>query len=458
MSLQLRPTVLTVSVCLALAACAPITGTNTTPESVVQTTNQQLATLKTNRAPLQAAWWQKFNDPLMTALIQEAWQANPDIISTQASLRAARAQGVVAGASLLPTVSSGSSLQTSNGGGSKTGMSLGVDASWELDLFGGNRLSNVATQNEVKAAEAGYEDVKASLAAEVASAYVNLRLAQARLGVAQQNIKSRKDAANLTKLRQQAGLSSGLDVEQSKLSLGQTEGQIPSMEGAIARAKHALAVLTGKTPTALDQRLKVTKPIPNATGRLTPEIPANALRQRPDIRAAEYRIVAAKARVGEAQAALYPKFSLSGSLGLSGANLGNLLNVNNLTSSLANSISAPLFDGGRLKQQVVMQESAYDQAVAAYQKSILTALQDVANNFVTLATLQKQQPLLAETLQFARNAEHLARLSYNAGTADFQNVLDAQRSVLDAQEGLLSAQAEYSLALISLYKTVGGSW
>ena len=134
------------------------------------------------------------------------------------------------------------------------------------------------------------------------------------------------------------------------------------------------------------------------------------------------------------------------------------MDINNLARSLLTSISAPLFDGRRLQQRVVVQDAAYEQAVAAYKKAVLAALQDVANHYSMLAALQKQQPLLAQNLQLARSAENLARLSYNAGTADFQNVLDAQRSVLSAQESLLSAQADYSLALISLYKAVGGSW
>ncbi|MFM2320143.1 MAG: hypothetical protein RLZZ215_2764, partial [Pseudomonadota bacterium] len=209
MSLRFRSAVLTVSVCLALAACAPMTETSKLPDTAVQIANKPLATATTRRAPIQAAWWQKFNDPLMTALIQEAWQANPNLAAAQASVKSARAQGVIAGASLLPSLSSSGSARTANGSG--TSLAAGMDASWELDFFGANRLANVAAQSELKAAEASYEDVKASLAAEVASAYVNLRLAQAHLGVAQQNSRSRKETVNLTGLRQQAGLSSGLE-------------------------------------------------------------------------------------------------------------------------------------------------------------------------------------------------------------------------------------------------------
>ena len=456
MCLKLNRAFLAVSISLSLTACAPSVVVNPSLDKTVQANTQALLPKTLNRAPIQAAWWQKFNDPLLTALIQEAWQANPSMISAQASIKAARAQGVIAGASLLPSLTASGSARTAKGSG--TSLSSGMDASWELDLFGANRLATSAAQSDLKATEASFEDVKASLAAEVASAYVNLRLAQARLGVEHQTNRSRQETVKLTSLRQQAGLSSGLEVEQSKLSLGQTEAQLPALEGAVSKAEYALAALTGKPPEALHQRLKVAKPIPNASGRLVAEVPTNALRQRPDIRAAEYRVMAASARVAESKANLNPQFNLAGSLSLAGKNLGDLFDINNLARSLLASISSPLFDGGRLKQQVVIKDASYEQAVADYQKTILAALQDVANSFASLVALQKQQPILAQNLKLARSTENLARLSYTAGTTDFQNVLDAQRSVLSTQESLLSAQAEYSLALISLYKAVGGAW
>ncbi|WP_020395913.1 efflux transporter outer membrane subunit [Thiolinea disciformis] len=456
---QTQKSAFTLLVCLALSACtslnpANLTATGTDPE-VVKVTNTLLPRTET-RTPIQAAWWQKFNDPLMTSLIQEAWKANPDLASAQASVKAARAQGVIAGASLLPSLSGSGSIRDSKGSG--TSLTAGMDASWELDFWGANRLAATAAQRDAQATQASYEDVKASLAAEVASAYVNLRLAQASLSSSRQSNKSRLETVNLTNLRKQAGLASGLDTEQARLSLGQTQAQLPALEGSVQRANYALAALTGKAPNALEKQLAAGKPIPNAKGRLNPQIPANALRQRPDIRAAEYKVAAASARVDEAKANLYPNFNLGGSLGLSGLNVGDLLDTTNLARSLLASISAPLLDGGRLKQQVVVRDANYEQALATYQKTLLGALQEVANALATLASIQKQQPILNQNLQLAKSTENLARLSYNAGTADFQNVLDAQRSVLSAQDSVLSAQANYSLALISLYKAVGGAW
>jgi NodT family efflux transporter outer membrane factor (OMF) lipoprotein len=391
----------------------------------------------------------------MTSLIQEALQANPDITTAQASLRAARAQRIIAGASLLPSLSSGASARRSGGNDS---YGANIDASWEADIFGGNHLADKAAAADLQATQASLEDVKASLAAEVASAYVNLRLAQARLDSSNQSLASRSETVRLTKLKQQAGLASGLDVEQADLSFGQTQAQIPALENTVTQSQYALATLTGKAPGALLNRLDAVEPIPVIGNQLADNIPANALRQRPDIRAAEYKVTAASLRVGEAKANLYPSFNLGGSLSLSSLSLTDLLDTSSIARSLLASISAPLFDGGKLKQQVIAKDAAREQAVASYQKTILGALQDVANSFSTLQSLRQSQPMLANNLTLARNAEKLAQLSYDAGTADFQSVLDAQRNVLSAQDSLLAAQAQNTQTIISLYKAVGGAW
>jgi outer membrane protein TolC len=216
--------------------------------------------------------------------------------------------------------------------------------------------------------------------------------------------------------------------------------------------------MTGKEPQALQSRLAAAKPIPVVAVQAAATIPANAIRQRPDIRAAEYKVQAASLRVGEAKANLYPSFNLGGSLNASSVSVADLFDPANVARSLLASISAPLFDGGKLKQQVESRDAAREQAVASYQKAVLTALRDVANAFASLQANRQQQPVLQNNVTLARSAEKLAQLSYDAGTADFQNVLDAQRSVLSAQESLLAAQADNTQAVISLYKAVGGAW
>ena len=449
-----KPRILLTSlaVCLALGACTPAASVRDT--ATPNTTRVQVADAVA-RQPIQAAWWQRLNDPLMTALIQESLQASPDIKTAQASLRAARAQRSIAGASLLPSLNTGASTSRRSGSDS---YSANLDASWEADIFGSNRLATQASNADLQATQASLEDVKASLAAEVASAYVNLRLAQARLAVSRQSLATRDETVRLIDLKQQAGLASGLEVDQAKLSLGQTQAQIPALENSVTQSQHALAILVGKEPSALNTRLAAAKPIPVAGSQFFNNIPANALRQRPDIRAAEYKVTAAALRVGEAKANLYPSFNLSGSLGLSSLSLVDLLDTSSIARALAASVSAPLFDGGRLKQQVEAKDAAREQAVASYQKAVLGALQDVANALSSLQSLRQQQPLLVKNVELARSADELAQLSYDAGTDDFQNVLDAQRAVLSAQESLLSAQADNTQAIISLYKAIGGAW
>lgn len=438
-------------VCMVLSACMPANSVR--DHATVAPAIALPAGVNLTRTPVQAAWWQRFGDPVMTALIQEALQANPNIATAQANLRSARAQRLIAGAALLPGLSAGGSARRS-GGSDNYGMTL--DASWEADVFGGNRLAARAATVDELAAQASLEDVKASLAAEVASSYVNLRLAQARLGINRQSLASRAETVRLTQLKQQAGLTSSLDVEQANLSLGQTQAQIPDLEKTITQNQHALAILTGKAPQALQARLSGGTVIPNPSINI--HVPANVIRQRPDIRAAEYQVVAAGLRVGEAKSNLYPSFNLGGALGLSSLSVADLLDTGSITRSLLASISAPLFDGGKLKQQVEVRDAARAQAVASYQKTVLSALQDVADNFVALGALQQQQPLLDGNVATARSAEQLAQLGYEAGTTDFQNVLDAQRSVLSAQESALDARAARTLAIINLYKAVGGAW
>ena len=391
----------------------------------------------------------------MTSLIEEALQANPDIKTAQASLRSARAQTVIARSNLLPTLSASGSAGRSSG---EQRYGAGLDASWEADIFGSNRFASNAAEADLKASQASLEDVKASLAAEVASAYVNLRLAQARLKVSQQSLASRVETSRLISLKQQAGLASGLEEELAKLSLGQVKAEIPALENSISSSQHALALLLGKEPQVVKSRLSSIKPIPAASLNLAKNIPANAIRQRPDIRAAEYQITAAELHVGVAKANLYPSFNLSGSLSYSSVKLSDLIDPANLARSLLASISAPLFNGGNLRQQVIVQDAAREQAVANYQKTVLIALQDVANAFASLQSYARQTPLLQNNIKLAQSTERLSNLSYNAGTDDFQTVLEAQRTVLTSQQSLLSAQAEQSLALISLYKAVGGAW
>lgn len=450
-----KPLAVIVCILLSVSACSNTTvpaGTGKAPPASIVPSEHIVAT--SARQPVQANWWQQFGDAQLTALINQALQSNPDISTAQASLKSARAQSSIASAGLLPSLSAAGSGRHNSDNNS---FSASVDASWEADIFGANKLASQSANVDVQAAQAGLQDVKASLAAEVARNYVALRLAQARLSTAQQNLKSREQDSQLIRARQQTGQVSGLEVDQAQLSVNQIRAQLPALQNTVTQSQQALATLTSQSAAAVQAQLRVSKGIPLARYQLA-NVPAEALRQRPDIRAGEYQVQSAALKVSAAQANLKPSFRLGGSLSLSSLKLTDLLDSGSLARSLLASVSAPLFDGGQLQQQVVIRDAAYQQALAAYRKALLLAVEDVANSFGSLQSLRQQKPLLADNLKLAKNAERLAQLNFDAGRDNYQTVLDAQRTVLSSQEALLAAQADETQSMISLYKAVGGAW
>jgi NodT family efflux transporter outer membrane factor (OMF) lipoprotein len=334
----------------------------------------------------------------------------------------------------------------------------GLDASWEPDIFGGRRSALNATEADAKAFEASLGDAQVSVAAEVALAYIQLRGQQAQLGIARTNLASQQETLQITDWRAQAGLITSLEVEQARTAAEQTSAQIPTLETTIAKTRNALSVLTGQRPEALNMLLAESQPVPQAAIGLAQNIPAHTLRQRPDVRAAEHRISAALARVSVAQAARYPGFSISGSLGLNALTLGALTNGASVVNSLLGSVSVPLFDGGAAKSQVLAQEAVLEQARASYQAVVLTALKDVEDALAALKGDRTRQIHLQGAATAAGNADLLAQQRFKSGLIDFQTVLQTQRTLLTAQDSVASASADISADHVRLYKALGGGW
>ncbi|TLM78356.1 efflux transporter outer membrane subunit [Microbulbifer harenosus] len=402
-------------------------------------------------------WWQRFDDPLMVDLVGEALAANPDLRSAQAALRAAHAQGVIAGAALQPELSGSSSVSRSD---DQSRYGAGLSASWELDLFGANRDSARAAGEDIQASSASLQDAQISLAAEVASSYIDLRRAQAQADILKRNLAAQRETAELIEARYQVGLDSELELTQTRLSLGQLLVQLPAQESAVSQSMHALAILSGAEPDALNARLQQPAGVPYVAQPLAAEsdIAADLVRRRPDLRAAEHNVAAAGYRRDAAEAARYPSFRLAGGLDFSSLDAADLFDSASMARSLLGSISVPIFNSGRLKQQVTVRDAQYDQAVNSYQKTLLAALAEVADAFATLESSEQRIPQLSENLTLARNAQQLAFSRYQAGAVNFQTVLDAQRQVLSAEQNLLEVRAENSLAAIGLYRALGGSW
>ncbi len=409
-------------------------------------------------------WWQSLNDALLSELVGEALLASPDLRSAQARLREARARRTVAASDRFPSVtafgnaSRSQSSEELGGGDTRDFFSAGFDASWELDVFGGVRRSVEAAEADLESAEASLYDTRVSLAAEVALNYVEVRTRQILIAIARANLDTQSETLQLTDWRAQAGLVSSQDVEQARSNREQTRAQIPALEILLAEAEHRLDILLGQPPGELHARLASAGPLPAVPEQLAVGIPADALRQRPDVRAAERRLAAETARVGVAEAARYPAFNLSGSIGLEALTLGALGNSGAATSSLFAGITAPVFNAGRLRAQVEIRDAVREQAVVAYEQAVLLALQEVENALVALSRNRERTEALANAAEAARNAAALARQRYGAGLIDFQSVLDSERSVLVLEESLASSRANGVQELVRLYKALGGGW
>ena len=415
-------------------------------------------------AVLLARWWHGFGDPVLDRLVADALAANLDLAQARARLREARARRGVAGAALAPSVDaslSGSRSRSSGQSGSGSTRELysaGFDASWELDVFGGVRRSVEAAQADLEASVESLSDTRVSLAAEVALNYIDLRTAEQRLAIAEESIAYRGENHQIIRWRQQAGLVSELDLAQATTDLESTRAVLPPLRTAVTEAKNRLAVLLGRNPGELESLVHADRPIPLAAGEIVAAIPADTLRQRPDVRVAERRLAAQTARLGEAEAARYPSFRLSGSLGLEALELDALADRGANTHSLFGGITAPVFNAGRIAANIEIQDALVEQARLAYRAAVLAALEEVENALTAVANTDARRVKLAEAAAAARTTLAIAEYRYASGLADFLSVLDAQRTQLSLDEQLAGSTGELARAQARLYKALGGGW
>ena len=446
---------------LLLSGCASLRPASPAQPDAPVPANWSASTATTSATPASLArWWTRFNDPTLSALVEQALVANTSVKSAQAALAQARAQRDVQAAQQGPSLGASASARRGKSGGQDASNSFqaGFDASWEPDVFGGNRSATEASEADARAAATSLANVQVSLAAEVAVNLIELRGLQARLAIAQSNLAAQTETLQITRWRAQAGLAASLDVEQAVAASEQTAAQLPALQTSITQLLNALAVLTGQAPGSLHTSLGPSAPIPQPAADLALAFPAETLRQRPDVRTAELRVAAALARVAVADAARYPSFRLSGSLGLSALTLGTLTNGASVVNSLLASVSLPLFDGGASEAQVRAQQAAMEQARQAYQAALLSALQDVEDTLVSLQGNRERLARLQAASQAAANADLLARQRFESGLIDFTTVLSTQRTLLSAQDSVASTQASLSADHVRLYKALGGGW
>ncbi|MCK9543117.1 MAG: efflux transporter outer membrane subunit [Novosphingobium sp.] len=420
-------------------------------------------------------WWRNFNDPVLESLVARAQVGNLDLAQAVARLRQAREALVVSQASLLPslgasggysrtetlrggdrTVTLPDGTVTTTGGGGRSNFSLGLDASYQADLFGGVGRAVEAGRADYLRAGFDYATVLLSVESEVARNYVLARVYQAQLANARQNLAIQDDNLEIAGFRVQAGLVSSLDAEQARASRAQTAAGIPQIEQQYNAAVSRIAVLTGQAPGALKPALEAVRPIPQGPDSVAAGIPANVLRQRPDVRAAERSLAAATARIGVAEAQLYPALAISGGLSSSASGFSALLDT--ITGNLFAGLSQTIFNGGRLRAQVRSNEAAAEGALAAYQSTVLTALEDIENALVSLDAAQRREREMQVALDAANNSALLARSSYRSGLTDFTTLNTQEAALISARNGLVSARSDKAQALIALYVALGGGW
>ena len=418
-------------------------------------------------APELADWWRQLDDPLLDELVARATRRNPDVREALGRLRQARALRGVARSELYPTVDATASWQR-RGESENTPLgefvpdtdehSVGLDASWELDLWGRVRRSVEAADADLDAVLEDTRAVAVSVAAEVALAYVDLRAFQRRLAIARQNVALQEQTLELVEGRFGAGLVGESDVAQARTNAATTRSRVPALEAGARAAENRLAVLLGEPPGTLADELAGEGAIPVPPLAIAVGVPADLLRRRADVRRAERELAAETARIGVAAGDLYPRLTLFGEVGLAADELAELAEGRSTFFGFGPALRWNLFDAGRLRDLVTAQEARADQALARWERSVLLALEETENALSAFVREQLTRAALLEAASQARLAVELARTQYTEGLSDFQTVLVSERALSELEDDLASSDAAITTNLVVLYKALGGGW
>lgn len=400
-------------------------------------------------------WWTVFNDPLLNEVIESAAANNRDLRIALAKVVEARARVNIAQSARSPLISvGGGSAVTSDattGFDSRVQSSLSMQASWELDVFGRVARQIEAADASFQAVEEDRRDVQVSLYAEVANRYLSVRSLQGQLDTATANIASQKEILELTRIRVRDGLASRLDVVRAEQLVASSEAIVPPLRIQLNRDINTIALLVGTHPQALPFDLATPRPLPVPPAEVVIGIPAELLRQRPDIRAAERRLAAQAARVGVATSALYPQFSFGG-------NIGTGFDGTPLSLSLGPSVRWTLFDGGGIRARITVEDAILEQAVLAYEQTVLRAIEEVETAMTTFIEQRLRLEAVERSAVSAREAYGLARSLYRDGLIDIQDILSVQMELLTAEGQVAEASGLATQYLVNLYKALGGGW
>jgi multidrug efflux system outer membrane protein len=414
-----------------------------------------------------AAWWREFGDPKLASLVERALAGNLEVAAAVARILEARALRGATGAGLWPEADLRASFRReqdslstafSRFGAIRTSelLSLGLDASWEIDLFGHVARETEAADAELHGRVESWRDARVSLAGECALRYVELRTAQERRRVARDNIAIQERTVALARARFDAGLVAESDVEQALANLAATRSRVPDLELAERVAENRLALLLGLVPGALAAELSDPRPIPVPPPTIMVGVPAGLVRRRPDIRRAEREVARETARIGAIEAELYPRLLLTGTLGVEAEELRDLVDGPSAIFGIGPSISWRLFDAGRIRRRAEAQDFRRKEALIRFDATVLKAVEEVETSMTAFVRGQVKRGILEEGREAARRSVRLASVQYEQGLSDFQAVLESERALADFEDRLAEVEGSISAAAIAVYKALGG--
>ncbi len=414
-------------------------------------------------------FWTGFGDPLLNALIGEAIEQNKDLAIAAANLRTARAARRLAGFDLFPTATANGSYTRNlrsqqqlpgvdRDARESNTAEAGFDALWELDVFGRVRRNVEAARADEEVSVATVQDARVSVVAEVARNYFVLRGLQDQLGLTDRNAANQLASLKLTRIRLAAGRGNELDTSRAEAQWRTTLANIPNLQASIATTIYRLSVLTGRPPTALTERLSVPQALPALPSLNSVGTPEQLLRRRPDIREAERRLAAATARIGVATGDLFPKITFVGSVGYSGPNFASFGAGGGEAFSFGPSISWAAFDLGRVRARIQAAESQTNAALAGYERTVLSALEETEGALINFGRAQSRRDELTVAATASDKAAELARKRFEGGLIDFLTVLDAERTALSAESVASQSRTDTATYLIAVYKSLGGGW
>jgi NodT family efflux transporter outer membrane factor (OMF) lipoprotein len=425
------------------------------------------------QAPVDTQWWKSFGDPVLDRLVEMAYRQNLPLQIAGLRIVEARAQLGVATGRLFPqsqvAYASAAARGISENAIHVPGLDrhfgayeLGFDASWELDFWGKYRRGIESETAGLLGTVADYQNALVSLTAEVARTFVEIRTLESLLDEALENTKVQEESLGIAESRFRNGATSELDQSQATTLLESTRATVPNLQISLQQARNALSTLLGQPPGTVDALLAQSKGALKIPTQVSVSVPTELLRRRPDVRSAELSAAAQCARIGVAKADLFPSFSLLGTVGLQAtsnvASASNFFTRKSLFYSAGPTINWPFFNYGRIKNNVRVEDARFQQLLVGYRDAVIRAVQEVEDAMVGFVNAQRALQFEQKALDSARRSATLAVVQYREGAADYQRVLDAQRSLLQQQNSVTQSNSSVATNLIALYKSLGGGW